>query len=408
MIGRSWLFEEIAARISSVRTVAIVGDAGFGKTTIIDDLVKYSSGRKIHSAGPRSPKQWSAMGMGGYARSAKMSSSMSLHQLSSTPSTQFQSHRNLTSSLGEFDEPSVAKLATQVVAYHFCQSDNSATCLVPEFVRSIAAHLLQSPQLRAYQDYVKKNTQVQEYLSPQNCIKDSHAAFIDGICFPLQQLTGDGLIPRSPLLILIDSLDSAELHRPDFGPTIPIFLSKLVSQLPPQFKLVLTVRTQMRHLVDVMPTSIISIDNIETNANLLNDIVQYCSSRLQKGIIIKFKRSSYFLFVAPFICSEVIVNGSQDRLAAQKLLLQRLVERSRGNFLYMKLVLDLIEARRLTLRSSTFSVLPNDLNELFAMLSNLQFPTNASFERAKPILAICLATLYPLRDTHIYQAIQVN
>ena len=104
----------------------------------------------------------------------------------------------------------------------------------------------------------------------------------------------------------------------------------------------------------------------------------------------------------------MIVNGSQDRIAAQKLLLQRLVERSRGNFLYMKLVLDLIEARRLTLRSSTFSVLPNDLNELFAMLSNLQFPTNASFERAKPILAICLATLYPLRDTHIYQAIQVK
>ncbi|CAG5100388.1 Oidioi.mRNA.OKI2018_I69.XSR.g16978.t1.cds [Oikopleura dioica] len=399
LIGRGWLFDDIAARIASVRTVAIVGDAGFGKTTIIDELVKYSTGRKIHS--PRSPKQWSALGMGGYARSgtgsAKMSSSMSLHQLNlsvNSASSHFQSQRNLNLNLNEqFEEPSVAKLAAQVVAYHFCQSDNSATCLVPEFVRSIAAHLVQSPHLRAYQEYVKKNSQIQEYLSPQNCIKDSHSAFVDGICYPLVQLTRDGLIPRSPLLILIDSLDSAELHRPDFGPTIPIFLSKLVGQLPPQFKLVLTVRTQMRHLVDVMPTSIISIDNIETNANLLNDIVQYCSSRLQK---------------APFICSEVIVNGSQDRIAAQKLLLQRLVERSRGNFLYMKLVLDLIEARRLTLRSSTFSVLPNDLNELFAMLSNLQFPTNASFERAKPILAICLATLYPLRDEHIYQAIQAG
>lgn len=146
----------------------------------------------------------------------------------------------------------------------------------------------------------------------------------------------------------------------------------------------------MRHLLDSFPTSVIRIDEMDQNTNLFNDIVHYCSSRLQK---------------AQFIGSEVSVNGSVDRVAAQKLLLKKLVELSRGNFLYMKLVLDLIEARRLTLKSSTFSVLPNNMDELFAMLSNLQYASAAAFERVRPIMSVCLASLYPLRDEQIYQAV---
>jgi hypothetical protein len=32
-------------------------------------------------------------------------------------------------------------LSSQLVAYHFCQSDNAPTCLVPEFVHSVAAQV---------------------------------------------------------------------------------------------------------------------------------------------------------------------------------------------------------------------------------------------------------------------------
>ena len=71
----------------------------------------------------------------------------------------------------------------------------------------------------------------------------------------------------------------------------------------------------------------------------------------------------------------------------------------------MKLVLDLIEARRLTLKSSTFSVLPHNMDELFSMLSNLQFASSAAFERVRGLISVCLASLYPLRDEQIYQAV---
>ena len=93
---------------------------------------------------------------------------------------------------------------------------------------------------------------------------------------------------------------------------------------------------------------------------------------------------------------------------AQKILLQKLNGLAAGNFLYIKLVLDLIEARRLSLKSSSFSVLPSNIDELFAMLSNLQFQSQAAFERARPILSVCLASLYPLRDEQIYQAISAG
>lgn len=48
----------------------------------------------------------------------------------------------------------VKSLASRVVAYHFCQADNNSTCLIPEFVHSLAAQLCQAPQLNLYRQHV--------------------------------------------------------------------------------------------------------------------------------------------------------------------------------------------------------------------------------------------------------------
>lgn len=48
----------------------------------------------------------------------------------------------------------VKSLASRVVAYHFCQADNNSTCLIPEFVHSLAAQLCQAPQLTMYRQHV--------------------------------------------------------------------------------------------------------------------------------------------------------------------------------------------------------------------------------------------------------------
>ena len=64
---------------------------------------------------------------------------------STTPSASMSGHAFRSSSI--HNKSCLKNLASKVVAYHFCQADNAPTCLVPEFVHSIAAQLSQAPQL---------------------------------------------------------------------------------------------------------------------------------------------------------------------------------------------------------------------------------------------------------------------
>ena len=83
---------------------------------------------------------------------------------------------------------SMRVLASQIVAYHFCQADNSPTCLVPEFVHSVAAQLSQAPQLTPYYELVNSDTELQNLLSLPGCVSDPSAAFVTGILEPLANL----------------------------------------------------------------------------------------------------------------------------------------------------------------------------------------------------------------------------
>ena len=83
---------------------------------------------------------------------------------------------------------SMRRLASQVVAYHFCQSDNAPTCLVPEFVHSLAAQMSQAPQLTPYYQLVNSDMAIQQLLSLPGCVADPNQAFVDGILEPLHAL----------------------------------------------------------------------------------------------------------------------------------------------------------------------------------------------------------------------------
>lgn len=76
----------------------------------------------------------------------------------------------------------------QVVAYHYCQADNTYTCLVPEFVHSIAALLCRAHQLSAYRELLLKEPHLQSMLSLRSCVQDPMAAFRRGVLEPLANL----------------------------------------------------------------------------------------------------------------------------------------------------------------------------------------------------------------------------
>lgn len=56
-------------------------------------------------------------------------------------------------------------------------------------------------------------------------------------------MSSERRLPEEDYIILVDSLNEAEFHKPDYGDTIATFITKIVSKFPLWLKLVVTVRT---------------------------------------------------------------------------------------------------------------------------------------------------------------------
>lgn len=170
----------------------------------------------------------------------------------------------------------------QVVSYHFCQADNCHTCLVPEFVHNMAAMLSNAPQLLAYRELLHRSRELQSTLSLRSCIQDPNSALQKGILEPLDALYRGTYVffcirsslqrctvtlkpvlqlfcftlifiperklhmERAGLIVLIDGLNEAEFHRPDYGDTLCSFLSRNVQKFPSWLKVITTVRTSQQ------------------------------------------------------------------------------------------------------------------------------------------------------------------
>ena len=144
-------------------------------------------------------------------------------------------------------------LASQVVSYHFCQIDNSTTCLLPEFVHSLAAQLSQAPQLKAYHQLLSTDHDLRSKLSLVHCVSDPDSALDEGILQPLNGLQKMGRISGHNCLIIMDGLSDAEFHRPDYGDTMSAFIQKHLDKFPPWLKIVCTVRSNMRDVARFLP-----------------------------------------------------------------------------------------------------------------------------------------------------------
>lgn len=167
-----------------------------------------------------------------------------------------------------------ATLSIQVVSYHFCQADNCHTCLVPEFVHNMAAMLSNAPQLVAYQELLHRSRELQSMLSLRSCIQDPSSALQKGILEPLDALYRGRSrfchvllgslnrrqclnfflfsperklhVEKAGLIVLIDGLNEAEFHRPDYGDTLTSFLSRNIQRFPSWLKVITTVRTNQQ------------------------------------------------------------------------------------------------------------------------------------------------------------------
>ncbi|KAM4631174.1 protein TANC1-like [Polymixia lowei] len=398
-VGRDWLFvrlEEVL-RISNScdgRGAVIVGNAGSGKTAIIWRLVTLSchGGRTAQGgAAPHSPSSSPKCG-------DKQGKAASKQPLEPSPPCK-DPPPNQSTVPGSADttmhrKEAVKCLAAKVVAYHFCQADNTYTCLVPEFVHSVAALLARAPQLTSYRELLVQETHLQNTLSLRSCVQDPIAAFRKGVLEPLVSLRKEKRLPEEDYIILVDSLNEAEFHKPDYGDTIVAFITKIMSRFPFWLKLVVTVRTGLMEITTLLPFSGISLDILPDSSDLGADLSDYIQHRV-----------SHSSQVAANVTTPT--GSAPDPLLLSKFS-SHLSTRSQGSILYLQLTLDLFHKGHLALKGGNYLVVPVSLAEVYLLMCRVGFPDGELFERVMPVLNVALASLHPLTDEQMFRALNAG
>ena len=298
-----------------------------------------------------------------------------------------QSVTSLVSALPLQTYEPLRRLSASVVAYHYCQVDNNITCTVPEFVHSLAAHLVCAPTLAPYRDLLLARPRLHALLGIRQCVLNASRAFVDGILQPLTELYSSGrLAGRGLYVIVVDALNEAAFHEPDYGDTIATFLGRHLQLFPPCLRLVATTRTGSAE-VGRLPLRELFLDG----EMAVRDVADYVAYRVA---------------VTPSIQSNVEPSGRLgDPVSSHVKLAAHIATLSAGSMLYARLVLDLIERGPLVLKGSGYRVVPVNLAEVFQLEMNLRFATARAFDRASPILSVCLASLYPLTADEIEDAV---
>lgn len=369
-IGRHWLLRELSNAISTTESAGILinGNLGTGKTALILQLVEYSCFGRRYDNYPQENE--------GIIRQVNVA------------------------------QDRIRSLASQVVAYHFCQADNNSTCLVPDFIHSLAAQLCQgwyfyflicrfsssqysfftAPQLSNYRDYILGEPNLQNILSVKECVANPERAMKMGILEPLVILKRTGKISAKNCIILIDALCEAEYHRPDHGDTIASFLAKMTEHFPSWLRIIATIRTQMLEFVKGLPYTKMTLDSWSSNESLQKDIFDYITFRMNHSVSIQ-------------------KNTSAGKESGHTKFAQHLLGLCRGSFLFAKLSLDLIERGYLVIKSSSYKVLPVSLAQIFLLHFNLRYPTTTAYDKIFNIINVCLAALYPLTLSEIFHSV---
>lgn len=228
---------------------------------------------------------------------------------------------------------------------------------------------------------------LQNILSITECTQNPSLSFLKGILEPLRMLKNAGKIFTDCCIILVDSLNEAEFHKPDHGDTIASFLCRHASKFPHWLKLVVTVQSSFQEITASLPFTRISLDQHGNNSdNVSRDIVSYIEHRIS---------------ISSTIRANIAVNGRPNKELTAKFT-SHVQSLSNGSFLYAKLVLDLIESGHLVPKSSSYTILPVNLSEVFLLHFNLKFSSIRAYERVSAILAVCLASLYPLTLVDIF------
>ncbi|GIY39005.1 protein TANC2 [Caerostris extrusa] len=248
-----------------------------------------------------------------------------------------------------------------------------------DFIHSLAAQLCQAPQLTEYRGFLLRDDSCQNLLSIEACIEDPDRAFQKGI---LEPLGNHVKYPAAPSILVIDSVPESE------GPSrsISSFLASYINQFPPWLKIVMSVNSDDVNIVSSLPFHRINLDCAMVKVR--DDLLRYINCRINSGITLKAN-----------------VSACRDEKQISRFA-EHLAKSEHATFLFVKLILDLLQQNHLVIKSSSFKVIPVSLDEVFTLMFSLRFPSTATFSKVRPILEICLASIRPLTAIEIFYSLE--
>ena len=257
---------------------------------------------------------------------------------------------------------------TNIIGYHLCEYSEKRKRKGARFVRNLVDQI--AARFPGYSEYIIKNKQIRRELD-NFCQQDVTGCFFTSILGPLRDMKPpDGL-----RYIVIDALD--ECFESDKTSEIIEILNSKILDLPKWLKVILTSRN-LSMVTKQIPRSVRRTPILANDQRNVKDIRLYVSRFFSRNFFITDR-----LMVAMNFTS---------RTYGMKKLLDQIVTRAEGNFLFVKMTLQYMND---TDGIVDFRSLPTSLFDLYNVFFTRQFG-NDGFGSFKSLFEILLYVASPL------------
>ena len=269
----------------------------------------------------------------------------------------------------------------RILGYHFCMHSDKGTQNAAKFVRNLANMI--ALRIEEYLEAISSDSFVSKVLQ-DNCGGEPEWCLQEAIITPLKKLHHQ---PKKPWYVIIDALDECAADKAE----ILNMLKSKVRRFPVWLKMIITTRN--------MSTITKSFEGLQRlklqqdDERNIDDIDRYATDRiypLQGSIISKIK--AYF--------------SIKDNNALSQRIVSSLVEKSQGNFLYVRVVLDALSA---TTDSTRWTEnIPRTLDNVFQLYFERKYTTRNSFQSLREIFEVLVASYRPLSAHQIHSVLQLD
>lgn len=262
----------------------------------------------------------------------------------------------------------------RVLGYHFCMHFDKKTQEGAAFVRNLANMI--ALKISKYRESILTNLFVRRVLF-EDCPQDPAWCFEQAVVTPLKQLHPK---PSVPWYIVMDALDECSNEKAEIVNIIK-FKS---SQLPKWLKLIVSSRN--------VSSVVAGLDGLQTVELRLDD------KRNLEDI-------DTYLTLKVFSLKESIVETIKTSLTIKdndtptQKIVSSLAEKGHGNFLYVKVVLDLWLASAETIKCESF---PRKLDSIYQLYFERKYGTPESFQSLREIFEVLVAAHTPLTVLEMY------